>query len=847
MRIDPRLEILYLIGLGSALFLIPGPEFVCGALILQLLLYWRSALPWRDLGRMLRKLALLLAIILVSYAFLGEGLLAGALMCGRIVALIWASLLVARTGAPTDLVHGLQGLGMPRVAALALDLTLTLIADAPAGRGMGGGGGGGGGGRGGGRGGTGAEPAAEPGFRGMIAGIRSIAGGDATPILAPLRAKLAQAEARAAQVAPDLSPAAAGDLAIIAALAAFSQTVRFAKLLPGLPFAPGHKAVLLLPLYVVAADRTRMPLGATALGLTLGIVSFSLGDGGHLGPFVILKFLAPGILIDLLWPLARKGGGPVYALVGLAAAIAQLAAVAAVGLLVRAPASYFAAFIPMAALHSVFGCASGYVTFHLLRALGPRAEQPLGATGIGIVLLLLAGPALVAACGPETAAVQHVARPAGHELANPPVLPDKNPDPRVVEVDLAAGAHEVTAPSGEKGIVYAYNGAAPGPTLEVTEGQRVIVHYRNELPEPSNVHWHGLHVPPEQDGLPHDMVAEGATRDYVFDIPTDTAGSYWYHPHPHGMTGWQVAKGLWGAIVVKPVADPVPAGIRDLLVMLSDMPLDGTEAADEETEKVLVTGHARPKIRVRPGETVRLRLYNVSPARHYRLAIPGLEWRQIGSDGGLLERPVDQVEVLLAPAERIDTLVTFPGAAGSRTAIVARYFDRGEDRPRLMDDPDPAPGSEEGDVSLVDVLSFGAPIAGPPPTLPQKLRTIPPISAKGALERQVRLFRKNIDGMSYDMERVDMIAKRGTVEIWTVHNRSPLDHPFHLHGYQFQVLDRDGVAEPFRAWKDTFRVASRETVRFIVKFDGFPGLRLYHCHILPHEDDGMMGNLLVEP
>jgi Putative multicopper oxidases len=141
------------------------------------------------------------------------------------------------------------------------------------------------------------------------------------------------------------------------------------------------------------------------------------------------------------------------------------------------------------------------------------------------------------------------AAPAEAEpLTSPPVLANMSRAPRTVEVNLTAGATKLGLLPGSMANVYAYNGMVPGPTLEANEGDRVIIHFRNNLPEATTVHWHGLHIPADQDGSPLYPVQPGKSHDYVFKIPYGTAGTYWYHPHPHQHTGFQVAEGLYGRL-----------------------------------------------------------------------------------------------------------------------------------------------------------------------------------------------------------------------------------------------------------------------------------------------------------
>ncbi len=239
---------------------------------------------------------------------------------------------------------------------------------------------------------------------------------------------------------------------------------------------------------------------------------------------------------------------------------------------------------------------------------------------------------------------------------------------RLVELTLTAAPARLSLVPGKKTDAYAYNGTVPGPTLRFREGDRVIVHFRNNLPEPSTIHWHGLHVPAAMDGSPFNAVPPGGRYDYVFTIPRGTAGTYWYHPHPDAMTGFQVAKGLYGAIVVRAPDDPLPASLPDKVFILSDNrfladgsidipPPDSPQGRVDfengrEGNVLFVNGRILPTVRIRSGEVQRWRFINASGARLYRLALAGHTLLQVGTDGGLFEHPVEVKEILLAVGER---------------------------------------------------------------------------------------------------------------------------------------------------------------------------------------------------
>jgi bilirubin oxidase len=430
-------------------------------------------------------------------------------------------------------------------------------------------------------------------------------------------------------------------------------------------------------------------------------------------------------------------------------------------------------------------------------------------------------------------------------------LRNRSTIPGVVEVTLTAAPARLPLLPGAPTDVFAYNGRIPGPTLEVHEGDRVIIHFRNELPEPTTVHWHGLNLPADADGSPFYPVAPGGQFDYVFTIGPGTAGTYWYHPHPDGRAGYQVAKGLYGAIIIRAADDPLPAGIPEKLMILSDnrfrpdgsidLPdLDSPQGQVDmengrEGDVLLVNGQIMPTLPIRSGEVQRWRIINAAAGRVFRLALPGQTVLHVGSDGGLFERPVEVGEILLANSERVELLVRGDGPPGSRTTFQTLPYDRY------------VPQTRPADWNRTrDLLSLSYSRQPPPPrvALPGTLRSLPALdTAQAIATRLVVLTQGLINGKAMDMNRVDFHGRLGTTEIWEIENLVGMDHPFHLHGFHFQVLDRNGVPEPYRSWKDSINVPRHETVRIIVRFDGYAGKWMFHCHILDHEDQGMMGVL----
>ncbi len=455
---------------------------------------------------------------------------------------------------------------------------------------------------------------------------------------------------------------------------------------------------------------------------------------------------------------------------------------------------------------------------------------------------------------------------AADTLRQPPVLTNLSKTPGIVELRLtAAPARLALRPGGPPVPAYAYNGSVPGPTLEAREGDSVIIHFHNELPERTTVHWHGLHLPALADGSPLYPIEPGATHVYAFRIPAGSAGTYWYHPHPDRRTGFQVAMGLFGAFIVRSAHDPIAErGVPEKLLILSDnrFGADGTVAFarrgsvqedvdmenGREGDVLFVNGQVRPTIPIRAGELQRWRIVNASAARVYRLALAGQSLVQVATDGGLIERPVELPSLLLANSERAEIVVR--GAVGGGTTLQDLPYDRympqtrpaGWDSTRVL----AAVGLPVADSARA-LRTVAAPVsAGLIAALPVALRAIPAPDTTAVVTRRVIVLSQGlVDGRAMDMARVDQRARLGSTEIWTIQNVVGMDHPFHLHGFRFQVLDRDGVPEPFRGWKDTVNVPKHSSVRILVAFPDYPGKWMYHCHILDHEDEGMMGILAV--
>lgn len=483
-----------------------------------------------------------------------------------------------------------------------------------------------------------------------------------------------------------------------------------------------------------------------------------------------------------------------------------------------------------------------------------QTVQTIQMTAVKIVLGLL----VVSAAARGSAQQPHMDgagdRRPEVSFSSPGILQNLSKAPHTVEVNITAAPARMEMHPGVMTDAFAYNGHIPGPTLELQEGDKVIIHFTNKLPEATTVHWHGLHIPADADGSPFYPIPPGGKHDYVFTISRGTAGTYWYHPHPDMRSGYQVGKGLYGGIVIRAADDPLPKSITEKLIVLSDNRFltDGSvdfpdmrspkgivdEENGREGDVLFVNGEVMPTIKIRRGEVQRWRIVNAAAARVYRLALQGHTFLHVGSDGGLFETPVEEKEIVLANSERVELLVRGTGDSGSVSLLETLPYDRYAPQTRPIDWKVPRP------LLRLEYTS-DPPMA--PVTIPSKLRYVPPLdTTKVKVTRVISLSQGLINGKTMDMHRVDVRAPLAATEIWEIENLVGMDHPFHLHGFQFQVLDRNGVPEPYRRWKDTVNVPKHETVRFVVRYDDFPGLWMFHCHILDHEDHGMMGVLLVK-
>lgn len=382
MTIDPRLQVLYLLAVGVVAFATSHPGWLLGLLALQVCLWVGVGLPVGGLLAVFRKLVIFFLFIVVSFAFFApepgdrlaplaiagwvvevnlSGIVRGLLLSSRVVTVVYASQILQRAGDRGTIVRGLRGWFVPASIAFSLDLVLTLLGTEEP-RGAGGGGGRGRRRR--------EEPEAPPARERTLDVLRRVLRGDVGFLVDLMQRNIARAREQA--TAYGLKPEALSDLAVITGLAVLSMTLRFLKVLPGLPVAPGHKGIVLLPLYIVAYELTASRWGATQLGVVIGVTSFLTGEG-KFGVFEVLRHVAPGLFVDLVMPVVRafrrEPGAFLYALVGTGAAVTRLSTLLLVASFVEAPSVFYAFLIPMLISNTVFGFLSGFVTFHLMKSL----------------------------------------------------------------------------------------------------------------------------------------------------------------------------------------------------------------------------------------------------------------------------------------------------------------------------------------------------------------------------------------------------------------------------------------------------------------------------------------------
>ena len=431
-------------------------------------------------------------------------------------------------------------------------------------------------------------------------------------------------------------------------------------------------------------------------------------------------------------------------------------------------------------------------------------------------------------------------------------ITDINPASDVVEVNLIAAPGQTRFASSGTANIWGYaDGASepaepivPGPLIEANQGDTVIVHFENRLPEATTIHWHGVRVPNAADGthVTQQEILPGETFDYTF-VAVD-AGTFWYHPHMSADV--QIERGLAGALIVHGGVDvPVEA---DRMFVLDDVKLEASgelspviDANDlmlgRQGNVLLTNGHSNGRIEVRNGARERWRFVNAANGRYFNLRLPERSLTVIGWDGGLLAEPYSAESILIAPGERYEVLVELSGAPGETIPVETLYYFRAHGL--SYTDPEA--------VFTVRIAGDASP-AGPLPPDWASFSDIPtdastPVRSLVLSESAGEAPEFFVNGASFP-DIPPIAAETGAIEIWDFQNTSEMDHPMHLHGMFFQVLEVEGAPPLARGWKDTVNVKSHASVRVAVRF-GEPGRWMYHCHILEHAERGMMGELVL--
>ncbi|MFC7490900.1 MULTISPECIES: multicopper oxidase family protein [unclassified Knoellia] len=433
-------------------------------------------------------------------------------------------------------------------------------------------------------------------------------------------------------------------------------------------------------------------------------------------------------------------------------------------------------------------------------------------------------------------------------LAIPPLAASTVDAQGVRTFDLSMQAGESDLGRGAPTPTWGFNGSFLGPTLRATRGEQVRVNVANRLDETSTVHWHGMHLPAAMDGGPHQPIAPGArwSPHWQVDQP---AATLWYHPHPHGETAKHVYRGLAGMFIVddeREIALPKVYGVDDIPVLVQDKAFDGSKLDDTHGlfqsagilgDTVLVNGTPGPFLDVTT-ERVRLRVLNGSNARVYRFHFDdNRAYAVVATDGGLLPAPVEARELLLSPGERAEIVVDV--RPGDRTVL--------RSTPPFIES-----NRFTGDKDRLDILELrGASTLRPSPALPATLAPAPDLAddTVGAT-RQISLGGSNTNFGKMDLERVDVVSRLDTTEAWDVTNSDGQVHNFHIHDLQFQVIRYAGGPPPavLAGWKDTILIAPNESVELRMRFTDFADAEspyMFHCHLLRHEDQGLMGQFVV--
>ena len=451
----------------------------------------------------------------------------------------------------------------------------------------------------------------------------------------------------------------------------------------------------------------------------------------------------------------------------------------------------------------------------------------------------------------------------------PPTITSTN-----INLTLQEGTHQFYV--GDTVNTMGANGSLLGPTLIMNQGDAVNITVDNQLQDTTTIHWHGMHVAPENDGGPHSIIPPGTIWNPQFTV-MDKAGLNWYHPHLHMQTNKHVSKGIAGMIIVKDTEEaalslPRTYGVDDFPLVIQTKGFDAAgeiEWMGHMDTMVLANGTVDAFLDA-PAQIVRFRVLNGSSQRAYKLGLTGnMAFHVIGTDGGLLASPVSLTRYQIAPGQRADILVDLSTLQGQSIQLLSFGSEignaiYGSSQPGMapfMTLPGYGSNPLNGSDYVILDINVQAPTVSPTPitTIPSTLAVHSPLLEGTEDDTRLLTFTSTnqiagpflINGAGFDMNVVNYTIPLGNREIWTLRNQTPIAHPFHIHDVQFYILDINGNPPPpeLQGLNDVVLVpAGMGTVRFITEFLDFASDTvpfMYHCHMLQHEDQGMMGQFKV--
>ncbi len=391
-----------------------------------------------------------------------------------------------------------------------------------------------------------------------------------------------------------------------------------------------------------------------------------------------------------------------------------------------------------------------------------------------------------------------------------------------------------------------YNGVYAGPVLHVHPGDVMRLMLVNHLSQPTNLHFHGIQTSPlGNSDNPHLVIQPGHSFDYEVRIPlTQPPGLYWYHAHVHGIAEHQIMSGLSGTLIVEP---PEPISMTQRLFVLKDMVFDddtGNAEVDDTMHGIVqsVNGQLTTNEAMRPGETQLWRFTNQSADRALHIALNGHRFRVVAEDGQATVNERSTYVLDVSPSARVDVLVD-AGEVG-RYALVAKGIMTGT-------------GSEQTpdrEIGSLDVAGDELPstIAAASTVAPPDLRAVRIDATREVVFSQTTMTKADrqlffVNGKLFDESRMDIRIPLGNIEEWTIRNDSDDMHIFHIHQISFQVVETNGKPVPFTGYVDTVLVPERGQVKLRMPFTDplILGRFVFHCHVLRHEDAGMMANIEV--